>query len=163
MSHLFGQESSFDFLYELYADKLYRIALSNVQNEHDASDVVHDVFLKYLNKKPAFKDASHQEGWFVKVTVNTCRDFLRKKAHRTHSPLEEVHNVGAEDKNEHDIIFYLSQLPSKYREVITLHYLEDYSVEETAKLLGLSVSGVKMRLSRGREQLKNIIEGYNND
>lgn len=163
MSHLFEQESNFDFLYELYADKLYRIALSNVQNEHDASDVVHDVFVKYLNTKPEFKDANHQEGWFVKVTVNTCRDFLRKKAHRTHAPLEEVHNVGAEDENEHDIIFYLSQLPSKYREVITLHYLEDYSVEETAKFLGLSVSGVKMRLSRGREKLKNIMEGYTDD
>jgi RNA polymerase sigma-70 factor (ECF subfamily) len=47
--------------------------------------------------------------------------------------------------------------------VITLHYLEDYSVEETAKLLGLSVSGVKMRLSRGREKLKNIMEGYTDD
>ena len=163
MSHLFEQESNFDFLYELYADKLYRIALSNVQSEHDASDVVHDVFVKYLNTKPEFKDANHQEGWFVKVTVNACRDFLRKKAYRPHTPLEEVHNVGAEDENEHDIIFYLSQLPSKYREVITLHYLEDYSVEETAKLLGLSASGVKMRLSRGREKLKNIMEGYTDD
>jgi hypothetical protein len=34
--------------------------------------------VKYLNTKPEFKGANHQEGWFVKVTVNACRDFLRK-------------------------------------------------------------------------------------
>lgn len=163
MNHPLEQEQGFELLYELYADKLYRIALSGVQNEADASDIVHDVFLKYLNKKPVFKDGSHQEGWFVKVTVNACRDFLRKKAHRNHTPLEEVHNVGVQDKEEHQVFYYLSLLPEKYREVITLHYLEDYSIEEASKLLGLSASAVKMRLSRGREQLKNIMKGYNDD
>lgn len=163
MNHPLEQEQSFELLYELYADKLYRIALSNVQNADDASDIVHDVFLKYLNKKPAFRDVSHQEGWFVKVTVNACRDLLRKKAYRNHTPLEDVYNIGVQEKEDNQIFYYLSQLPEKYREVITLHYLEDYSVEETSRLLGLSASGVKMRLSRGREQLKNIMKGYNDD
>ncbi len=152
-----------EFLYGLYADKLYRIALSNLQHEEDASDVVHDVFIKYLNTTPSFKDARHQEGWFVTVTVNACRDLLRKKSHRNYTPIEEVHHLSAEEKEENEIVSYLLQLPEKYREVIILHYLEDYSVAETGKLLKISQSAVKMRLSRGRELLKNIMEGNSND
>ena len=155
--------AEFEFLYGLYADKLYRIALSNLQHQEDASDIVHDVFIKYLNTAPAFKDAKHQEGWFVTVTVNACRDLLKKKAHRSYTPIEEVHNLKAEEKEESDIVSFLSQLPEKYREVIILHYLEDYSVSETAKLLKISQSAVKMRLSRGRELLKNIMKGNSND
>ena len=51
----------------------------------------------------------------------------------------------------------------KYRQAVVLHYLEDLSVAETAKILGVSESAVKMRLSRGREMLKELFGEEEND
>ena len=52
----------------------------------------------------------------------------------------------------------IEKLPEKIKTVIILHYLEGFSVEETAKMLKLSSSAVKMRLSRGRDALKKLLE-----
>ncbi len=148
----------FEALYDKYANKLYRLALVNVQNTTDAEDIVHDVFIKYFETLPAFSDRNHEEGWFVKVTVNACRDFLRKKTHRAHDNIDDMHHLKSEEKEKSSIMHSLSLVPERYRTVLVLHYLEGYSVAEIGKMTGLSQSAVKMRLSRGREHLKNIIE-----
>ncbi len=145
-------------IYEKYADMLYRLALVNLGNPDDAEDAVHDVFIKYLQTRPHFKDEHHEEGWFVRVTVNTCKDLLRKKKYRGYTPLEEVHHLKSEEIEENDVVSYLQSIPEKYRNVITLHYFEGYSVSEISEILKLSSSAVKMRLSRGRELLKEKIE-----
>ena len=56
----------------------------------------------------------------------------------------------------------LEKLPAKNKTVMILHYLEGFSVEEIAVMLRISVSAVKMRLSRGREQMRNEIEKEEN-
>ncbi len=150
--------AQFEALYDKYANKLYRLALVNVQNTTDAEDIVHDVFIKYFENLPDFKDRHHEEAWFVQVTVNACRDFLRKKAHRTHDNIDDMHHLKSEEKEESSVMYSLSFVPERYRNVLVLHYLEDYSVAEVAKMTGLSQSAVKMRLSRGREHMKNIME-----
>lgn len=148
----------FEALYDKYAHKLYRLALVNVQNTTDAEDIVHDVFIKYFENLPDFKDKHHEEGWFVQVTVNACRDFSRKKAHRNHDNIDDMHHLKSEEKEDSSIMHSLSLVPERYRTVLVLHYLEGYSVAEVGKMTGLSQSAVKMRLSRGREHLKNIME-----
>ena len=60
-----------------------------------------------------------------------------------------------------DVLRALAELPQNYRSVITLHYLEGFSVAEIAAAMHLSESAVKMRLARGREQLKPKLEGEN--
>ncbi len=90
-------------IYDKYADLLYRLALVNLGNEADAEDAVQDVFIKYLQAQPRFKDENHQEGWFVRVTVNTCKDFLRKKKHRSYTPLDDIHHLKSEDNEENAV------------------------------------------------------------
>ncbi len=144
--------------YDLYADLLYRLALANVQDREDAEDIVHDVFIKYIEKKPHFNDEEHERAWLVRVTVNLCRDHLRKKQYRNYVPIDQVHDIQCEEPKQTEVFMYLSKLPEKYRMVVVLHYLEGYSVKDIANILRISVSAVKMRLSRGRELLKNNIE-----
>jgi RNA polymerase sigma-70 factor (ECF subfamily) len=151
-------KSDFEIVYDKYADMLYRLALVNVQHPSDAEDVVHDVFIKFFQHQFEFTDEKHREAWLVKVTVNACRDHNRKKSYRTYTPLEEIHHEQSEETQESNIMFHLSQLPERYRSVITLHYLEGFSVEEIASILRIGVSAVKMRLSRGRQMLKNLLE-----
>ncbi len=141
--------------YEKYADILYRLALTHLKNPHDAEDTVQDVFIKYMNHFSIFADEEHERAWLIRTTVNRCYDLLRYNSRRTHESLDEIADVAAADEELHTEIFQLlEKIPAKNKTVIILHYLEGFSIEEIARMLRISSSAVKMRLSRGREQMK---------
>ena len=152
------KKEDFDYAYARYADMLYRLALSYLNCREDAQDAVHDVFMKYLHAVHKPEGEEHQRAWFVRCTINQCHDMLRKKKYRMHESLDEINELPSEEKElEYDVCKLVSGLPEKYRAAITLHYLEGYNVKEVASMLKISVSAVKMRLSRGRLLLKDDI------
>ena len=145
----------FEIAYSKYADMLYRLAFSYMTHKEDAEDIVQDVFTKYMCGFHLTMDEEHEKAWFVRVTINQCHDALRSRSYRQHASLEDVVEVAAEEVQEDDGLHDLLKLiPEKYRGTVILHYLEGYSVEEVAKIMGLSVSAVKMRLKRSRDFLK---------
>ncbi len=147
--------------YDKYADMLYHLSLSHMQSREDAEDVVQEVFCKYFAKAPAFTDEAHEKAWFIRVTINQCRDQLRHRNVRRYTPLHEIEEIatqtGLTDESSLDVMHLLSYLPEKLRITVILHYLEELSVEETAVALKIGKSAVKMRLSRAREMLKDKI------
>jgi len=145
-------------VYNMHADMLYRLALSYLQNSEDAMDAVQDVFVKYTAATQAFKDEEHKKAWLIRVTVNRCNDMLRQRKIRGYLPLEEISETASKtEESDSDILKCLDKIPLKNRAAVILHYLEGYSVEETAEILKVSVSAVKMRLKRGREALYELI------
>lgn len=148
----------FEITYDKYADMLYRIALSHTQSREDAEDAVHDVFIKYIMISSRFSDDEHERAFLIRATINRCHDILRRNKIREHDSLEDITNLLSEESKEPlELFSVLSMLSEKYRTVIILHYLEGFSVEEISKMLRLSPSATKMRLSRGRKLLKNLI------
>lgn len=159
MNLLKTSASDFETAYSMYADMVYRLALSYMKHKEDAEDVVQEVFTKYVCGFHLPISKEHEKAWFIRVTMNQCHDLLRKRSYRMHTPLEDVTEVGVErDDTIHNLFEALKTLPDKYRDVVILHYLEGYSVDEVAELLHLSVSAVKMRLKRSREFLKEELE-----
>lgn len=154
-------------VYEKNADMLFRIALTYLQSSNDAQDAVHDVFIKYLKKSDKMKDDEHERAWLIRVTINHCLDMLRKQKIRNYIPLEEISEtvmvVPEHISGVNNVMSSLALIPEKNKSAIILHCLEGYSVEETAKILRISVSAVKMRLSRGREALRNILNEEESD
>lgn len=147
--------------YEKYSDMLYRIALLEIRNHEDAMDAVQDVFLKYMQKNVLFSSDEHEKAWFIRSTINRCRDIYRKNSVRNHEDISEMENLAASEgvsDETKEVLWAVEQLPEKLKSVVVLHYLEGLSVEMTAKSLKISSSAVKMRLSRGREMLKDILE-----
>lgn len=154
--HLF-QSRALDLagLYDRYANMLYRLALSYLRSDEDARDAVQDVFIKVVEQTPRFRDVEHQRAWLVRATINRSCDLLRRRSVRTSVPLDQAANLPAHVSNEaQEVLDCLSRVPEKYRAAVTLHDLEGFSVEETARMLRISQSAVKMRLHRGRLQLK---------
>ncbi len=144
--------------YNSYADTLFRIALTHTCNREDAEDACQDVFIKYANSGVSFDSKEHEKAWFIRVLINHCRDLIRKHKTRTHLSLDEISDVISDTDNSSeylDLIAIIEKLPLKYREVVILHYLEGYSVEETSTLLKSSASAVKMRLMRARDMIKD--------
>jgi RNA polymerase sigma-70 factor (ECF subfamily) len=145
-------------LYDKYGKLLFRISYAILCSREDAEDAVQEVFYKYLVKQPIFRDADHEQAWFLRVASNQSKDMLRRRKIRATVTLEEIeeYEIAPEQAT---ILQDLFSLPETYKMVMILHYLEDLSVQDIAHSQGLSVSAVKMRLSRGRELLKNITEG----
>lgn len=147
------KKMAFETVYNKYSNMLYRLALSILLNGEDAEDAVQTVFINYLTKQPFFNSEEHEKAWFLRVTINQSKDSLRKRKVRAALPLDDVTDVGVYDE-QYSVLTLLSALPEKYKTAVTLHYLEGFSVEETAEILKISKSAVKMRLSRGRDILK---------
>jgi RNA polymerase sigma-70 factor (ECF subfamily) len=149
--------SNFSDIWLPLADRFYRVAFYLLESESDAEDAVQDVFTKYIATSPRFTDIEHERAWLVRVTVNRCHDLVRRGKIRTHESLDDITDLPSEESAEGGIMKTLSELPEKYRTAIALHYLEGFSVEEISRMLGISLSASKMRLSRGRELLKNLL------
>jgi len=144
-------------LFLQYSDLLYRIALVKLYNKEDAEDAVQETFIKYLSKPFEYSSDKEEKAWLVRVLENVSLDILRRRSKRESLPLDEALDIGVEDEVSQGVFESLSKLSEKYRTVILLHYLEGFSVEEISKSLSLSKSAVKMRLSRGREELSLIL------
>ena len=149
--------------YDRHADVLYRIALSHLQNREDAEDAVQDVFAKYIAAAPGFPNEEQERAWLIRVTVNRSLDLLRRRTHRGYVPLDEIEEAMAAPSAEEgdiasELMDTLGHIPEKHRAAIVLHHLEGFSVEQTARALGVSIPAVKMRLSRGREALKALLQ-----
>lgn len=143
----------FETTYNKYSNMLYRLAFSILQSCEDAEDAVQTVFYKYLCKQPHFDDDEHEKAWFIRVTINQCKDSMRRRKIRVVVPLDEVVDLGVYDE-QGEILQTLISLPEKYKIVLILYYLEGFKVNEISKMTKISKSAVKMRLSRGRELLK---------
>lgn len=136
---------------EEYGSMLYRICLVSLGSSADAEDAVQDTFLKYIQKAPAFESGEHEKAWLIRVAVNTCKDMLRLR--RPQVDFDSIQNYTKEPESG-DVMAALMSLPEKFRTVLVLHYVEGYSVNETAQMIGKSPSAVKMRLQKGRKLLE---------
>jgi len=154
--HLFKpKKPNIDAVFLKYGDMLYRVALTRLGSDADAQDVVQDVFVKYMTVLPDFNDDAHEKAWLLRTTINHCTDYMRRQKIRSYLSIDEAHHVTADNQDGlSDMMFLLSMLSPIYRDVVIIHSLEGFSIEETAELLNISLSAVKMRLSRAREMLQ---------
>ncbi len=135
-----------------YKDLVYRIAFTYCKNHIDTDDVFQDVFLRYFRKNPEFKSDEHEKAWFIRVTINSSKNFLTSSWRKNNVPLDE--SIIFEDKDTLNLFEEIKRLSSKYSIVIFLYYYEGYKIMEISKLLKISESSVKQRLSRARKKLK---------
>lgn len=138
---------------KLYGNMLFRLCLITLGNATDAEDVLQETLIKYLQKAPIFEDTEHEKAWLIRVATNQCRDVLR---FRNRHPVVDMADFmeAAQDMPDTEIMDALMTLPEKFRMVLILYYVEEYSIEEIAKIIGRTSSAVKMRLQKGRRLLK---------
>ena len=138
-----------------YGDMLYRLCLIMLKNESDAEDAVQETYIKYFQKSPMFESKAHQKAWLIRVATNKCRDMLRLRVRHPQIDDEDINKI-VSDSSDSGILEALTMVPEKFRLVLTLYYIEEYRIEEIAKIIGRSTSAVKMRLQKGRKLLEEI-------
>ncbi|MBQ6626539.1 MAG: sigma-70 family RNA polymerase sigma factor [Ruminococcus sp.] len=160
MSELQAKKEKAEEIIRTYADMIYRLALQNLKNPDDASDIFQEVCISLLTKNAPLYDDVHIKYWLIRVTINKCRD-LRKSAWNTRTePLKPDFSVQAkEDLSALELVF---SLPINYRNVVYLYYFEKYTVTEIAQILGKSKNTISSQLQRARKKLRTILEDGDN-
>ena len=140
-----------------YENTLFRTALAILGDVPEAEDAVQDAFVRYLEKRPAFRDAGHERAWLLRVLINGCKSRLRAPWRRRTTPLLDTYPAAAEE--ERLALEEISALPPKERAVIHLYYYEGYPTAEIAALTGEREGTVRSRLTRARARLRELLKG----
>lgn len=139
-----------------YSDTIYRVAYHYLKNREDAEDITHDVLLKWMEKAPPFSSPEHEKAWFIRVTVNACKD-CRRQAYR----VRRADMAVCPEPRAFTGISLLEtvlSLPAAQSTLLYLHYYEGYSIREIAGILRKSERAVQSRLYRARQALKREME-----
>lgn len=145
---------------EKYADTVRRLCMIQLKNYHDAEDIFQIVFLKYVQSSVRFENEEHEKAWFIRVTLNACKDFFKDFFRKNTVSLDELYHQAeelAEDNSE--VLKAVLSLPAKYKQVIYLYYYEGYSAVEIAHILRKNKNTVYTLLARSKKLLKERLGG----
>ncbi|HUB25392.1 MAG TPA: sigma-70 family RNA polymerase sigma factor [Tepidisphaeraceae bacterium] len=162
-----GDARAFGQLVDRHADRLFRIAMSMLNNHTaDAGDVVQETFAGAYRGIKAFQGRSSVSTWLTRILVTQVSQSRRQKnraVRKTESIGEVAVDGGATAVQKRiDIQQALDQLSDEHREVLVLREFEQMSYQEIADVLGVPRGTVESRLSRARAELKQKLRSYAN-
>ena len=145
---------------ERYADTVRRLCVIHLKNHADTEDIFQDVFLKYVLSSVSFESEEHERAWFIRVTINACRDLLRRFFRSRVASIDEIAEQAAPENPDHrEVIEAVQSLPARYRDVVYLHDYEGYTAPEIARILGKNVNTIYTLLTRSRQMLREKLGG----
>ncbi len=149
-----------------FSDAVWRFIRSRVASDADADDVLQEVFLKVHDRRTQLRDSERVAGWVFRIASNAVTDHHRRNAKHEHPPPElepkparpKPVAVDSEQLLVQCIRPFVAQLPAHYQEAIELTELQGMTQAEAAEHVGMSVSGMKSRVQRGRGKLRQALE-----
>jgi len=165
-----GDSNAFSVLVDRYKDLVFTLSLKMLKNREEAEEVAQDTFIKVFKSLSKFKGDSKFSTWIYKVTYNSCLDRLKKnKKEQLKVAIDEYteHQVKTidnalenmvEEERQQAIKACLELLPPDDSFLLTLYYFEEQSLEEIAKVVGLTANNVKVKLFRSRKKLTSILK-----
>jgi len=175
-------EEAFNEIVSRYKNRIYTMALRITRNPSDAEDVMQEVFLTLVEKLHNFREESKFSSWIYRVVANASYMHLRSNKNSNkdlcldeYAPYDEEGKLrGVKDKDwssrPDNVLFSkesleiiekaVGELPDPHRLVIILRDIEEFSNEEVAEILDISIPAVKSRLHRGRLLLRDKISDY---
>lgn len=152
-----------------HGNSVYLVALAQTRSEADAQDVAQDVFCRLLTDGTAFTGDEHLKAWLLRVTVNRCHELRRapwsRRVESTDDAGRELPAPGASTEDaalaelRADPVWQaLRALPEKLRVVALLHYVEECTTDEIARIVGSPPATVRTRLHRARKQMREALE-----
>jgi len=155
--------TNYEDLITKYSATVFRCAYSYVNNRTDAEDIMQEVFLKYLVKKPIFNDETHEKAWFLRVTINMCKSYLRSSWLKKREEIDDDMRDKTYIENDPTLWELVRQLPEKYRVVVELYFVEGYTIKEISVILKKNPSTIGTWLERGKKQLRKTMEDGENE
>lgn len=161
--------TSVEELLHMYGPAVFRYAYSFLKNTEGAEDIVQETFMRFMDGDMEYESEDHEKAWLLTVAGNLCRNELKREKRHPADHLDSMDDLseklaGNKDRDLSFVWEAVSGLPEKYRAVIHLYYMEQYTTDEIAGVLQTRPATVRTRLRRARKQLKQILrEDYDFD
>ncbi|MCL5028383.1 MAG: sigma-70 family RNA polymerase sigma factor [Bacteroidetes bacterium] len=162
-----GDESTFNILVQRHKEKVRNIIYLTLGNHDQVDDIAQEVFLTVYKNLNNFRFESQFTTWLYRITVNKCKDYLRKiKIRNIFTPIKDSeselgYNPHSEDSDIKEIVHNaISKLPDKLRIPLMLKDIEGLSYQEIAESIQCEIGTVKSRIFRAREGLRNLLKPY---
>ena len=148
-------------LIDRYQNMVYGLALAKTNSPADADDVFQEVFLACFQSGKIFRDEEHRKAWLLRTTINISRRYTASTWRRKTAPLSEREDAPVlfREPEENLVWEAVQALDEAYRLPIYLFYFQELSTQEIAKALSIRPGTVRMRLSRGRDMLREALKG----
>lgn len=159
-----AKEDTMERMMAQYGRSLKRMCYLYLRDAHWAEDAAQETFLKAYRHLSGFRGDCGEQTWLMRIAMNVCRDMLRTAWFRRVDRRVTPEDIQAPDERVHDedgcVVEEVMRLPVKYKEVILLYYYQNMNTGEIARALGIPVNTVKSRLLRGKQQLRERLEGW---
>ncbi len=160
-----GDKSAFQVLVKRHKEKVRNIIYITMNNSAFVDDIAQDVFITVYRNLKHFRFESQFTTWLYRITVNRCKDYLRKmNVRKIFFPIEDGSEISeystpVEDNDISKIVMdAISKLPIKLRMPLIMKDIEGFSYQEISESLNCEMGTVKSRIFRGREKLKEILQ-----
>lgn len=168
-----GDAAAFNALMEAHQNRMYAVALRMFGSREDAEDCVQEAMLRIYRSLASFKGQSTFSTWVYRITMNICLDEMRRRKNRQGASLDGLLEEGWSPSDDRDtperhalrrevrgaILQYIRELPEDMRAAVVLRDIQGLSYEDIARALDANVGTIKSRISRGREKLREKIQG----
>jgi RNA polymerase sigma-70 factor (ECF subfamily) len=162
-----GDESTFRTLVQRHKDKIRNIIYLTLNSSDSVDDIAQDVLITIYKNLKSFRFQSQFSTWLYRITVNKCKDHLRKVRIRSiFIPImdgeeDPVYIPSMEHKDISEIVNQaISKLPEKLRLPLLLKDIEGLSYQEIAETVNCEIGTVKSRIFRAREGLRELLKPY---
>lgn len=164
-----GDSQAFGALYDVYAQRIFKFIRIRVQNSALAEDLLQEVFIKAWRAMPKFKlDNINFSAWLYRIARNTIADYFRV-IYRKPEPVELTEELGlsagrslAEDTDNklsaERVRQAFQHLAPQYKEVLELRFVQDFTLQETADVLGKTNLAVRLLQHRALKKLREILD-----
>ncbi len=170
-----GDTESFNQLILRWERPIYALAYRQLGREEDARDVVQDAFLRAFRALPGFKGQAKFSSWLYRITLNLCRDWLRRQRRAPFvetpegidlgdltpadtAPTESIEDLVARKNLSQHVARAMRRLPEEQRSAVLLKEYHGLTFQEIAELQGCPLSTVKTRLYQGLTVLRRELE-----
>jgi RNA polymerase sigma-70 factor (ECF subfamily) len=156
-------------LFKLYYGYALNISRLFTYAKEDAEEIVNDCFLKLFSSIASIDDSKPLKALIRKIIINRAIDTYRKnKKHYYHLDIEELNEAAVSEDiigklRLQEILELLNKLPEHHRLVFNLYEIENYSHEEIAGELNISINSSRVFLLRAKSKLKMLLSKYNHD
>ena len=145
---------------ERYGNTVRRLCMMHLKNHADTEDIFQTVFLNYVLRSAPFESEEHEKAWIIRVTINACKDLLKSVFRSRTVSLDQLLDQPAPMPPDHrEVLEAVLALPKKYRDVVYLHYYEEYTAPEISNILGKNVNTIYTLLTRARKLLRDRLGG----
>ncbi len=153
------QTRAYETLLQRHEQVLYAVCLRLIGNQQDAEDVAQDVMLKVFTAIQKFEGRAAFKTWLLRIARNACADRVKKKVvseRHADSFRYETPDHSEQVYEEDHMLTLLGKMEQNDREILTLRYVADFSLNEIAEITDLSLSAAKMRLYRATDKLREL-------